>query len=315
MRPVTLQQLRLSYWYSFNDEPIATVSAYPYPKLSYPSFLLPEESPDSLWHLFAETAFGIEHFTSTSGLEWKRESLVFLFGHAPSIYREGGVFYLVYETRRSRRKLKAIPSSIMLSSSTDLASWSEPALILDSSSVPFSSYRDGKDRLSSPQIVACDGRYRLYAGGGVSRLVPGEEDMAAYLLTFEARDITGPYEAVGSPVIRSAQPDSDYENMAPGSVRIIPCSDGFAAVECSRFYDSKERRMRSAMLLLESRDGIAWNVADVMQLSAQSGWAETLTSCDARYKENEDTWYCYYSASNGGFPRRSSLGLLLGKRK
>lgn len=320
MRPVSLDVLRQSYWYSFNDEPVATVSAYPYPKLSDPALLLPDESPDSLWHLFAGTIFGIEHFTSTSGLEWKRESLVALSGRSPSIYKEGSVYYLVYETVRRRKTLRAMPSTIMLSSSTDLAMWSDPVSILDASSVPYASFRDGRDRLSCPQIVAFNGRYRLYAGGGIADFAKGERGSAAYLLSFEARDIAGPYEAVGSPVVLSAEPDSEYASIAVGSIRIIPCSDGFAAVECSRFYDVGSNRIRSAMILLESEDGRVWRNSGVMQISAESGWAsEAITACDIKYKENEETWYCYYSAigrKEGSLPfSRESLGLLLGRRK
>ena len=156
--------LRGAYWYSFNDEPIPTVSAYPYPRLTAPSFLLPDESPDSLWHLYAETVFGIEHFSSTSGLEWKRESIIAYAAHTPSIYREGSVYYLLYETERTKRKLRRVPSSIILRSSTDLVSWSDPITILDSEGIPYASYRDGRDRLSYPCLMQCDGRYRLYAG-------------------------------------------------------------------------------------------------------------------------------------------------------
>ena len=319
MRPLSLDLLRNAYWYSFNDEPIATVSAYPYPKLTSPALLLPDESPDSLWHLFAETMFGIEHFTSTSGLEWKRESIVVPFAHGPSIYREGSVYYLLYETERKPKTLRAMPSTVMLSSSTDLASWSEPSAVLDAAAVPYSSYRDGKERLSGPQLIAFDGRYRLYVGGGVADFAKGERGSAAYLLSFEARDIAGPYEAVGSPVVFSALPDSEYANIAAGCVKVIACSDGFAAVECSRFYDERENRIRSAMLLLESDDGLAWRNLGLMQLSAESGWAsEAITACDLKYKENEETWYCYYSASGyrNGLPFcRESLGLLLGRKK
>ena len=319
MRFVPLSLIKGCYWYSFNDEPIATVSAYPYPKLSSPALLLPDESPDSLWHLFAETLFGIEHFSSTSGLEWKRESLVFMFGHTPSIYKEGSVYYLVYETDRDRL-MRKIPSAVMSASSTDLSTWTDPAEMINAQSVPYASFRDGREKLSHPQLISIDGRYRLYTGGGIADFAKGEKGSAAYSLSFESRDISGPYEAIGSPVIITPEPDSAYSNIAPGALRVIPCQDGFAATLCSRFYDMSEKRIRSAMLLLESEDGLDWNHAGVMQLSAESGWAgESITACDIKYKENEETWYCYYSAvgrKEGSYPfRKESIGLLLGRRR
>ena len=94
MRFVEKRILEDTYWYSFNDEPIATVGSLIVPRLSDPSFLLPDESPDGLWHLFAHTWLGVEHYTSTSGLEWKKEHLVFLRGHSPFIYKEGNVYYV-----------------------------------------------------------------------------------------------------------------------------------------------------------------------------------------------------------------------------
>ena len=52
MRYQPLSKITDAYWYSFNDEPIATRGAL---KLCDPAYLLPEESPDGLWHMFAHT--------------------------------------------------------------------------------------------------------------------------------------------------------------------------------------------------------------------------------------------------------------------
>ena len=69
-----------------------------------------------------------------------------------------------------------------------------------------------------------------------------------------------------------------------------------------------------------SSDGLSFKDESVMQFTPDSGWASGyITSCDLRYKENEETWYCYYSAD--GYPdsklpiRRESLGLLLGRKR
>ncbi len=320
MRAVPLARLEDTYWYSFNDEPIATVSAYPYPRLGSPAFLLPDESPDSLWHLFAETVAGIDHFTSTSGLEWKREDSVVLFGRSPSIYREGSVYYLLYETERKGRHIRSCPSSIMLSSSTDLASWSDPIALLEASDVHYSSYRGGKGRLYRPQLVQWQGRYRLYFGAGESRLYEAMPSSIAYLAYADGHDIEGPYEPLPLPVLEP-DPASMYRSLAMGSVRIVPCSDGLGAVCCPLFYDDENDAVRSAMILMRSLDGNDWEDVMTMQLSPLDGWAShVISSCDIRYKENEGTWYCYYAASGPvpGLPvaiYRESLGLLLGKER
>ncbi|MCI7605863.1 MAG: hypothetical protein MSS69_03805, partial [Spirochaetales bacterium] len=61
-----------------------------------------------------------------------------------------------------------------------------------------------------------------------------------------------------------------------------------------------------------------WKTEKVIQKTAEEGWASRyITSVDVRYKDGENTWYCYYSA-NGYVKRgcmrfvKESLGLLLG---
>ena len=118
--------------------------------------------------------------------------------------------------------------------------------------------------------------------------------------------------------ILEIEPDSEYRNLAVGSVRIIPHSDGLAAFECAYSYDREKNKSTSSVLLLSSQDGLEWKTERVIQKTAESGWASRyITSVDVRYKDGENTWYCYYSA-NGyrefcGFRFvKESLGLLLG---
>lgn len=322
MRFVPVRSLDDLYWYSFNDEPIAAGNPYLTPRLSDPSFLLPDESPDALWHLFAHTWKGVEHYTSTSGLEWKREHIVFFQGSSPFIYKEGSVYYMLFEThsRLVRSHGESSDSSrIMLSSSSDLALWSEPRKVLDSSDIPLSSWRGGRKWITRPQLIQWEGRYRLYFGAGEARMYDTNERTPARLMCAESYYIEGPYECLEEPVM-DLDPEGRYRNLAVGSVRILPCSDAVAAVCCTRFYDRKNKRSSSVMLLSRSSDGIVFEDADVMHSSPQSGWASGyITSCDLKYKENEDTWYCYYAAD--GYPdeklpfRREALGLLLGKKR
>lgn len=324
MRSRTRKALEDTYWYSFNDEPIATGSPVITPRLSDPSFLFPDESPDSLWHLFAHTWQGIEHYTSTSGLEWKREHLLFLRGHSPFIYKEGSVYYLLYEIHDAMKqkgmKRRLTGSRIMFSSSSDLLLWSEPRMILDAASVPHTAYRGGRPRVSRPQLIRTGSRYRLYFGAGEDRIYDTGQKASAYLMAAESSSPDGPYTVIPDPLI-SPDPESRYRSLATGSVRIIPLSDGIAALECAYYYDDADKKSRSLMRLLFSDDGLSWEDSTIIQKSPETGWASRyISSCDVRYKENEDTWYCYYSAN--GIDRSlhlpvvtESLGLLLGKEK
>ncbi len=313
-----------TYWYSFNDEPVATRGSLLIPRLSDPSFLLPDESPDALWHLFAHTWQGVEHYVSSSGLEWEREHLVFFRGHSPFIHKEGNVYYLLYEIhdteRKRRKKEKLTGSRIMMSTSTDLALWSEPRMILDARAVPRASYRGGKPRVSRPQLIRWNDSYHLYFGAGETRIYDTGQKASAFFMTAESSSIDGPYSITEKPLI-IPDGESRYRSLASGSVRVIPLGDALGAIECAYFYDEKLKRSRSAMMLMTSEDGISWHDEDLIQLSPEEGWASRcITSCDARYKENEETWYCYYSANaiDRSFKVpyvKESLGLLLGRSK
>jgi hypothetical protein len=64
------------------------------PLLADPTVLLPNETPDKKWHLFAHTVFGIQHYVSENGIDWKktRYSNARLCGHL-SVKKEISFIY------------------------------------------------------------------------------------------------------------------------------------------------------------------------------------------------------------------------------
>lgn len=323
MRQVSLSKLKDSYWYSYSDEPIATRFAL---KLCDPMILLPEESPDMLWHMFAHTWIGIEHFVSSSGLEWKREHLLFKRGHSPYIYREGGTYYLLYEIHDKaffdkEKDTETRTSRFMISTSTDLLLWSSPRLLLDSADVPNSIFREGPMRISRPELINWNGKYRLYFGSGEIRIYDTGQKTTARLMYAESEYLDGKFKVNETPCLE-IEPDSEYRNLAVGSVRIVPCNDGIAAVECAYTYNEEKNMSTTNILLLTSKDGNSFVDEGVIQKTAEEGWASRyITSVELKYKEDENTWYCYYSANGRSTPLlgysfiRESLGLLLGTDK
>lgn len=325
MRYQALSKILNSYWYSYNDEPICYSKKQLFPRLSHPSFLLPEESPDGLWHLFADSALGLEHYSSTSGLEWEKAHLVFPHAHYSFIYKEGSTYYLLFETHHKKHFAKKSEeksdfSRIMLTSSTDLSLWSEPKLILDSREIRKASYRGGKERLFSPSLVQWNGRYRLYFGAGDATLYDSKDHAAASYLVAEADYIDGPY-STESAAIWSVDGESEYRNLAVGNVRMIPCSDGLAALNIAYYYSEEENRSKSILLLSTSLDGLEFSKDIVIEKTPEEGWASGyITGVDMRYKESDEAWYCYYSALESkklyGFKyTKESIGLLLGKER
>lgn len=319
MRLPPREKIQNCYWYSFNDEPIATRGAI---RLCDPCYLLPEESPDGLWHMFAHTFVGVEHLSSTSGLEWKREHLIVARAHSPFIFKEGNTYYLFYEihdrTSFFKRNDNSISCSrIMVTSTTDLLLWSEPKIVLDSTKITRAQYKDGNVRVSRPQIIEINGSYRLYFGAGETRIYDTNQKATARLMYAQSDFLDRDYRVNPEPII-DIEPDSKYRNLAVGSVHIVPLSDGVAAFECAFSYDKEKRKSTTNMLLLTSEDGLSFSLDKVVQKTPEEGWASRyITSVDCRYKEVENTWYVYYSAN--GYKKlgpityvKESLGLLLG---
>lgn len=319
MRYQPIEKLSNAYWYSFSDEPILARGAL---RLCDPAYLLPEESPDGLWHMFAHTAIGLEHLTSTSGLEWTREHVIVYRGHSPFIYKERDTYYLFYEIHSKTSFFKKdvnnlSVSRIMVICSTDLLLWSEPRMVLDSTKITRAQYKNGPIRVSRPQIVEMNGGYRLYFGAGETRLYDTKQKATARLMYAQSDYLDGDYRVNPEPIL-DIEPDGKYRNLATGSVHIVKCSDGVAAFECAFSYDEERKRSVTNLLLLTSSDGSNFTFNKIIQKSPKEGWASRyMTSVDVRFKESENSWYCYYSANGyvnilGHNFVKESLGLLLG---
>jgi hypothetical protein len=317
-------------WFPFSDEPVLRCLWY-LGRLCDPCILLPDQGPDGKWHLFAHTWVGLEHFTSENGISWEPRKMIELRGHSPFVFYQEGVWYLVYEKhdsslpalkkgRMRRRDFEKVSSSrFEIRSSSDLILYSEPKIILDSKDVPFSGLSTGKPRISRPQLFKTEEGYSLYFGASHTVLEDSGQKATKYFALATSTNLEGPYILAneGQPLLKPDANDK-YRNMACGSIKVVQALDGFAAFECAMRWDKKEGKTSSILLQLESSDGIAWKSsfrAEILS-TPEKGWADRyVVSCDAKYKADEQCWYCYYSANSkkGIFPVRESIGLLLGK--
>ena len=173
-------------------------------RLSAPAVLLPEDSPDGLWHLFAHSWMGIEHYSSPSGFDWSKVSLVALRGHYPSLYRERNTWHLVYESHDRdysgsiRLDRKRTISRIWMMSSSDLRNWSSPQMILSAADVPYAS-DFSVPRLAHPQIVPWEGGYRLYFTASELKLYDSGQKASACLSYACSGFINADYEVRQKP--------------------------------------------------------------------------------------------------------------------
>jgi hypothetical protein len=257
--------------------------------------------------------------------------MIELRGHSPFVFYQEGVWYLLYEKhdsslpalkngRMRRRDFEKVSSSrFEIRSSSDLILYSEPKIILDSKDIPFAGLPTGKPRISRPQLFKTEEGYSLYFGASHTVLKDSGQKATKYFALATSTNLEGPYILAneGQPLLKPEANDK-YRNMACGSIKVVQALDGFAAFECAMRWDKKEGKTSSILLQLESPDGIAWKSSFRAEIlpTPEKGWADRyVVSCDAKYKADEQCWYCYYSANSkkGIFPVRESIGLLLGK--
>ncbi|MCK9286494.1 MAG: hypothetical protein WDA14_10715 [Sphaerochaetaceae bacterium] len=325
-REQPIDQLPNCSWFPFSDEPVLQGLWY-VPRLEDPAFLFPEESTDGKWHLFAHSWLGIHHFISSSGIVWEPSRLLQIRGRSPSVYREKGVYYLVYEKHGiplpfidHGKKNKHIPktSHIEMRSSNDLIVWSEPRLLLDSKDVPQASDYRKNPILSFPRLAICDAGYRLYFGSSEMKLEDSGEKVHRYICSAISLDLSGPYEIESVSSMMESIPNDKWRNLACGNLAVIAGKKGYAGFQTGIYWDQGKTKSASAIVYLISEDGKTWQLGNekAILVPADNGWAsDYITACDVRYKEDEDCWYCYFSASGGttfGF-KRGSIGLLIGK--
>ncbi|MFA7670729.1 MAG: hypothetical protein WCY53_00570 [Sphaerochaetaceae bacterium] len=320
-----LNEIGKASWFPFSDEPVIEGLWY-IPRLSSPVFLFPEESPDGKWHLFAHSYLGINHYTSDSGIMWEPNRLVQLRGKHPFLFKEKGLFYLIYERhgRRipffERRAQKGrlpylIGSHIEIRSSTDLSLWSEPKTIFEAKEVDSSGDYLKKRSIGHPQLIAVDGGYRLYVG---SSKVGKNPSSSRYLISAFCETIEGPYIVESQKPLIESEGNDIYRNLATGRVSVYKAQNLFVALQNGRYWNEERQAESSAITLLKSEDGKKWSKwgKKPILIPAQSGWASKhIVGCDIRYKADEACWYCYFSAT--GEPQygfvRESIGLLIGR--
>lgn len=328
MRERSEERLNNVSWYPFSDEPILEGKWY-MPRLGRPSFLFPEESPDGKWHLFVDSWWGLHHYISHSGIAWKHLKIVQFFSRSPSVIADKGSYYLLYERKKgllpswrrsTKRTLEGNPneSRIEMRSSNDLLVWSQPRLLLSASAVDFSSVELKSGRLTQPKLVATPSGYRLYFGASQVRLDDSREFVTRSIGSAFATEINGPYKIECERPLVQSVPNERYRNLAAGGFTVLRGVHSYYALQTAAYWDEERHSSLSALLLLNSEDGLRWELAEkALVLSPpHEGWAsQYITACDVRYKSDERCYYCYFSATadSTSLLKREAIGLLIGK--
>ena len=138
-----------------------------------PSLLTPEKTPDEQWHIFFHTTFGIYHFKSENGIDFKRVQKVVANAMRPNINKVGDSYYLFYEKTRNLlanaltlANLTKWKSTIYVQKSEDLINWSKPCEIINKAGGYETNLRGSS--ISNPFLLEIDNEYRMYFSSGLT---------------------------------------------------------------------------------------------------------------------------------------------------
>jgi predicted GH43/DUF377 family glycosyl hydrolase len=284
----------LKHWVDHPENPLI---APPFPEflLGDPSVVPPGQSPDELWHMFANTLRGIHHFTSVDGVHWRRRARVFP-GMRAFVYREEDLYYLFYE----EFSLPMFRSHLSVRTSSDLRHWSEGAVVLEAE-------LDWETRLGrtcgNPCLVKSEDGYLLYYSAALVFLRDLGFCEPLNIGLARAESVEGPYRKLREPIIAPSR-GNRYRNLGAGAIKVMydPERRSFYGFN-NGIYSDEANRTRSAILLLSSADGVTWEQLYDNPIIAPSGegWKKALVyQLDVR-RVGDEMWLWYNARSGWRF--------------
>jgi len=274
-----------------------------------PTVLLPEETPDERWHLFANSIPPrLHHFVSNDGLAWKRRGTLLPGAMRPFVRRFEGRYHLYYE-----RVLWPAPlrSRIEHCVSEDLTTWSDADVIL-SACLPW--HGRLHRTCGNPCVVPCCGKYLLYYSAATVFLRDCLFMEPAFIGLAHGPSPAGPFRPFPEPLLSPSKTDA-LRNLGAGSIKVLldPDGNGLWGFNNGIFQDG-EGHSRSAVVLLRSDDGVAWRSTGNVPLLAPSGsgWKRALVyALDVRLCPGGEV-LIYFNARDGWLIGRERIGLAVG---
>ena len=293
------------YLKTWRDHPGNPLIEPPRPEflLGDPSVVLPGDSPDGRWHLFANTLLGLQHFTSQDGIAWERHRKVGS-GFRPYVLKDGGSFFLFYE----HFSVPQVRSQIDVRKSDDLWNWGEPRRVL----APTLRWEGGvaSRNVGNPCVIKVAGGYRLYYSAGVVFLSDLGFCEPKHIGVAHSEGIAGPYEKQPEPLISPSAGDR-YRSRGAGAIKVIYDEDrrmyfGFN----NGIYEDEAGRTRSAIMLMSSKDGLDWEQVypDPVLGPSGEGWKKALVY-QLDVKRVGDEMWMYYNARSGWRFGKERIGL------
>ena len=302
------------------------------PVIADPSFLLPSETPDGTWELFAHSAWGIHRYSSADGIKWRDRGIVIRNAMRPFIRKiaeagsqtGGQPYILFYEAYPPFAiPLSAIPgrrkwrSRIERSMSADLDSWSRLEVAVKPS-LPWARDPVLGDSVSNPCLIqeaSPGGEWRLYHSAGLSWIEDCGFCEPRYIACATSLSPDGPFTSLPDPLIDPAT-DPMPGVLGAGSMKVLRLCDGWVGLQ-NKIYSDHGGRSRSAIFLLSSSDGLAWHKAREEPLLAPAeGWTNShVYACDCRFNPGDGLWHLYFNARDGWsvFSGTERIGKITGR--
>lgn len=256
MHNITFEQFNEACFTLYKNNPIIHNPPSSF-VIADPSVLTPDISHDKKWHLFCHTFFGVHHYVSDDGINFKKLQKIVNRAMRPNINRVDGRYYLFYE-RTNPVILNALSligvkwkSEIYCTESYDLSHWSEPYLVLGNTR-EFENDSHGS-ALSNPFLLDINGTNRLYYSCGQTFIKDCGFCEPRHITFAESKSVNKDYVARTAPII---SPDKNIEwlNLCSGCLKVYKLKDCYIGLQNGIF--EKDGRSHSAIMLLKSDDGV-----------------------------------------------------------
>ena len=223
-----------------------------------PSMLTPDNCHDGKWHMFFHTTFGIFHFVSDDGIDFKKVQKVTNRAMRPNINYIDGKYYLFYERTRplffnALNVVNAVKwkSEIYVVESTDLLNWSVPGPVITNTRDYENSERGMS--ISNPFLLQENGVNRLYYSCGLTYIKDCGFCEPTHISYAESKRVDSGYVSAEKPLI-SPDKNDPYLNLCSGCLKVYKLSDGYIGIQ-NGIYE-KDSKSHSAIILLTSADGL-----------------------------------------------------------
>jgi len=258
-----------------------------------PTVLGPEDTPDGRWALFANHLFCVHMYRSEDGVHWRHEGGVWTGAIRPWVRRLGDDGFVLYAQRLGPL---ARSSTIAARTSTDLLRWSSPRTVLR----PTLAW-EGR-LVSNPCVLARAGVFWLYYSAEETYLPDMGFSEPRYIGVATSPHPLGPFRRRPSPILRP-EPGNPYHDRAAGAIKVYAgLLEGALCGFQNGIYRTPTGRSASAIRLLRSRDGLAWEEHPGRPLLAPTdpapGWRRAHVYQLDLVRRGQELWL-YYNARDG----------------